>query len=135
MTWPQIVDACLIHGWIDGVRKTIDETAWKIRLTPRRKGSRWSNINVARAEALTGEGRMTPAGKAAFEARDPEDARRYAYEREMAALAPDEEERFRAKTAAWAFWEAGAAVVSPPDPQLDDHRQAAGDARRSVSKP
>ncbi len=105
VTWPQIVDACLLHGWIDGIRKSLGEEAWKIRLTPRRKGSRWSEINIRRAKGLIAEGRMTPAGMAAWEARDPDDERRYAYEREMAVLAPDEETRFRADEAAWAYWE------------------------------
>jgi uncharacterized protein YdeI (YjbR/CyaY-like superfamily) len=105
VTWPQIVDACLLHGWIDGVRKSLGVEAWKIRLTPRRKGSRWSEINIRRAKALIAEGRMSPAGMAAWEARDPDDERRYAYEREMAVFSPEEERRFRAKPAAWAFWE------------------------------
>jgi uncharacterized protein YdeI (YjbR/CyaY-like superfamily) len=105
VTWPQIVDACLMHGWIDGIRKSLGDNAWKIRLTPRRKGSRWSEINIRRAKELVAEGRMSPAGMKAWEARNPEDKRRYAYEREMAVLAPDEEARFRAGEAAWAFWE------------------------------
>ena len=105
VTWPQIVDACLMHGWIDGIRKSLGEEAWKIRLTPRRPRSRWSEINIRRAKQLIVEGRMSPAGMKAWEARDPEDERRYAYEREMAKLDPDEEKQFRDNEAAWRHWE------------------------------
>ena len=105
VTWPQIVDACLMHGWIDGIRKSLGDEAWKIRLTPRRKGSRWSEINIKRAKQLIAEGRMSAAGLKAWEARDPEDERRYAYEREMAVFSPGEEARFQADAAAWDFWE------------------------------
>ncbi len=105
VTWPQIVDACLVHGWIDGIRKSVGEDAWKIRITPRRPKSHWSEINIKRAKALIAESRMAPAGMAAWEARDEEDTRRYSYERETAALAPEDEARFRQQEAAWRYWE------------------------------
>ena len=106
VTWPQIVDVCLVHGWIDGLRKSLGDDAWKIRLTPRRPKSRWSEINIRRARELIAGERMTPAGLAAWAARDEEDTRRYSYEREIAAFAPEDEARFRAEPEAWRYREA-----------------------------
>ena len=67
--WSQAVDEALCVGWIDGVRYRLDDTSHAQRFTPRRKGSIWSAINVAKVAALTAEGRMRPAGLAAFGAR------------------------------------------------------------------
>ena len=47
MTWPESVDEALCFGWIDGVRKRVDDDRYTIRFTPRRKGSIWSAINIA----------------------------------------------------------------------------------------
>lgn len=68
MTWSESVDEALCFGWIDGIRKRIDDERYMIRFTPR-KGSHWSPINVAKARALIASGRMTEAGRRAFEAR------------------------------------------------------------------
>lgn len=65
--WPQAVEGALAHGWIDGIRKTLDETQWIQRFTPRKPRSIWSAKNVATAERLIAEGRMTPAGLACVE--------------------------------------------------------------------
>lgn len=62
--WEQAVIGALAHGWIDGIRKTVNETQWMQRFTPRKPGSAWSAKNVAHAEKLIAEGRMTPAGLA-----------------------------------------------------------------------
>jgi uncharacterized protein YdeI (YjbR/CyaY-like superfamily) len=70
ITWPESVDEALCFGWIDGVRRTIDDESYSIRFTPRRPRSIWSLVNVKRAEELTKLGRMHPAGLRAFEARD-----------------------------------------------------------------
>ena len=66
--WPQAVEGALAYGWIDGIRKTLDETQWIQRFTPRKPRSIWSAKNVATAERLIAEGRMTPAGMAAVQA-------------------------------------------------------------------
>lgn len=66
--WPQAVEGALAHGWIDGIRRTLDERTWVQRFTPRKPGSVWSGKNVATAERLIAEGRMTPRGLAAVEA-------------------------------------------------------------------
>lgn len=65
--WQQAVVEALAYGWIDGIRKTVDETRWKQRFTPRKPGSAWSAINRAHAERLIAEGRMLPAGLAQVE--------------------------------------------------------------------
>jgi uncharacterized protein YdeI (YjbR/CyaY-like superfamily) len=69
VTWPQAVDEALCVGWVDGVRHRIDDERYTIRFSPRRRGSRWSQINVRRVAALKKAGRMTAAGLAAFAAR------------------------------------------------------------------
>jgi uncharacterized protein YdeI (YjbR/CyaY-like superfamily) len=109
ITWPEAVDEALCFGWIDGIRKSIDETRYKNRFTPRKKGSNWSNVNIGRVAALTKEGRMRPAGLAAFEARDPKKSGVYSFEqRERATLGAELERRFRANAKAWAFFQAQA---------------------------
>ena len=69
MTWPESVDEALCFGWIDGVRKGVDADRYTIRFTPRKAGSIWSSVNIAKMQVLTDQGRMQPAGLAAFEGR------------------------------------------------------------------
>ena len=69
LTWPESVDEALCHGWIDGIRKRVNEDRYTIRFTPRRPGSVWSAINLRKAKALIAAGRMRPSGLAAFRAR------------------------------------------------------------------
>ena len=66
ITWPESVDEALCFGWIDGVRKRIDEDSYVIRFTPRKTSSVWSNINIRNAEKLIAEKRMQPAGLKAY---------------------------------------------------------------------
>lgn len=134
LTWPQSVDEALCFGWIDGVRKRIDDGAYTIRFTPRRPGSIWSAVNVARVAALAGEGRMRPAGLAAFERRIERRTGVYAYEqRDAAALSPSQARRFRQARAAWRWFEAAAPsyrqrmlywVVSAKKPETRERRLA-----------
>jgi uncharacterized protein YdeI (YjbR/CyaY-like superfamily) len=104
--WSQAVDEALCVGWIDGVRRSVDDTSHIQRFTPRRKGSTWSAVNVAKVAALTEEGRMRPAGITAFEARTAANTAIYSYERAAATFTPDEEARIRTDPAAWTDWEA-----------------------------
>jgi uncharacterized protein YdeI (YjbR/CyaY-like superfamily) len=103
ITWPQSVDEALCFGWIDAVRHRIDDDAYRIRFTRRRAGSVWSQVNQRRFAELKAEGRVAPAGQAAFDVGRPS---AYSYEREADALAADEIARFRADRVAWAFFEA-----------------------------
>ena len=69
ISWPESVDEALCFGWIDGIRKTLDESRYVIRFTPRKARSTWSAVNIARIAELTRLERMAPAGIAAFEKR------------------------------------------------------------------
>lgn len=80
ITWPESVDEALCYGWIDGIRKSVDERSYKIRFTPRRPLSIWSSINLKRVAELTKEGRMQPAGEKAFAARRENKSGIYSYE-------------------------------------------------------
>jgi uncharacterized protein YdeI (YjbR/CyaY-like superfamily) len=105
LTYREALDEALCFGWIDGVIRALDGDSFAQRFTPRRRGSRWSAVNVKRAKELIAEGRMRPAGRAAFEARTG-DAAGYSFEARAVALAPALERHFRANAAAWAGWEA-----------------------------
>ena len=110
ITWPESVDEALCVGWIDGVRRGLDEQRYTVRFTPRRKGSIWSAVNIARVAALTAEGRMQPAGLAAFAARREERSQVYAYEQaERPAELPEPyATALRTHPAAWKFFQAQA---------------------------
>jgi uncharacterized protein YdeI (YjbR/CyaY-like superfamily) len=105
VTWPEVVEEALCFGWIDGIRKGHGPDSYMNRITPRRPGSNWSAINVANVERLTRDGRMRPAGLAAYDARDPARTAVYSFEQEEHSLTPDHEARFRANAVAWAWWE------------------------------
>ncbi len=105
ITWQESVDEALCFGWIDGLRKKIDEDAYKIRFTPRRPRSKWSAKNIASVEKLTAEGRMRPAGLRAFENGRQDGSGTYSYEqRKDAELGTEYEQIFRRETRAWAFF-------------------------------
>jgi len=107
MTWAESVDAALCFGWIDGVRKRIDEHSYQIRFTPRKPTSIWSRINIERARILKREGRMREAGLKAYAHRRENKSRIYSYEQQKtAALERADELRFRNAKAAWKFFEA-----------------------------
>jgi uncharacterized protein YdeI (YjbR/CyaY-like superfamily) len=106
ITWPESVDEALCFGWIDGVRRRIDDVSYSIRFTPRKKTSTWSAINIARIAELTKVGRMQPAGLRAFEHRREEKSGIYAYENEERTLSADDEKTFRANKKAWEFFNA-----------------------------
>jgi uncharacterized protein YdeI (YjbR/CyaY-like superfamily) len=106
VTWSEAVDEALCVGWIDGVVQRLDDASHAQRFTPRRRASTWSAVNVAKAMALTAEGRMRPAGIRAFEARTAARTGIYSYERPAGSLTDEETERFRADPTAWQDWEA-----------------------------
>jgi uncharacterized protein YdeI (YjbR/CyaY-like superfamily) len=107
VSWSETVDEALCVGWIDSVRYSVEGGRFVQRLTPRRKGSNWSAVNIAKVGQLIDEGRMKPAGLAAFEARSEERSAIYSYERRKeAAFEPDQEARFRGNEEAWAWFAA-----------------------------
>ena len=106
MTWPEAVDEALCFGWIDGVRKSIDETSYIIRFTPRKPRSTWSAVNIGRVQELAKEGRMRPAGMRAFEARTEDKSGIYSYEQSNNVELGDAMERqFQANQTAWDFFQ------------------------------
>jgi uncharacterized protein YdeI (YjbR/CyaY-like superfamily) len=108
ISYPEAVDEALCYGWIDGVRKSIDEGSYTVRFTLRKPKSRWSAVNIRRAEKLAREGRMCAAGLKAFEsAKDQPQS--YSYEqRDKASLDRAMERQFRAHREAWDFFQAQA---------------------------
>ena len=106
ITWPQSVDEALCVGWIDGVRRRIDDESYSIRFTPRRPTGIWSAVNIRRMGELIAEGRVLPAGLAAFERRSEEKSKIYAYEqRHSAVLDPAFEKEFKKNRAAWKYFQ------------------------------
>jgi uncharacterized protein YdeI (YjbR/CyaY-like superfamily) len=106
ITWPESVDEALCFGWIDGVRRRIDDVSYSIRFTPRKKTSTWSAINIARVAELTKLDRMQPAGLRAFEHRREEKSAIYSYENETRTLPAEDEKKLRAHKKAWEFFNA-----------------------------
>ena len=107
ITWPEAVDGALCYGWIDGIRKSIDDISYKIRFTPRKLRSVWSAVNVKRASELSNAGLMHSAGLAAFQKRDEKRSAIYSYEqRKRAKLPAAHTTQFRNQPTAWAFFQA-----------------------------
>ena len=105
MTYAQAVEEALCFGWIDGLTRRIDDEVTSNRYTPRRKGSSWSAINIAKMAELKAAGRLHPAGLRVFEERDRRKDAIYSYERPPAELPRDMLVRLMADAKAWAFWE------------------------------
>lgn len=106
ITWPDSVDEALCVGWIDGIRKSIDDDSYTIRFTPRKQRSTWSAVNIKRAQELIDQGLMQPAGLKAFNARQEKRSGIYSYEQRSPAL-PDPYQRLLKKNpAAWKFFQA-----------------------------
>ena len=86
ITWPESVDQALCFGWIDGIRKSIDDTSYMIRFTPRKARSIWSAVNIKRAGELIEQGLMRPAGLKAFTAHEENRSGIYSYEQRSPEL-------------------------------------------------
>jgi uncharacterized protein YdeI (YjbR/CyaY-like superfamily) len=104
ITWPESVDEALCVGWIDGIRKSLDESSYPIRFTPRKPRSTWSAVNIRRARALTKEGRVHPAGLHSFEARRENRSGIYSYEQRPDDLAEPYRSALRKHKSAWSFF-------------------------------
>lgn len=98
-TWPEAVDVALCFGWIDGLRKSVDNESYQVRFTPRRKNSVWSSVNVRKAEALTRSGKMRPEGLELFNNR--KDAQGYSSETRKLNLTSAYEQYFKEHQTAW----------------------------------
>lgn len=104
MTWSESVDQALCYGWIDGVRKSINEESYCIRFTPRRPNSIWSAINIKKVEFLTKSGAMKPEGLKAFALRKEENSYTYSHEKEAAEFSSEYLKLFKQNKAAWEFF-------------------------------
>lgn len=106
VTWSQSVDEAICFGWIDGIRRSIDEESYCIRFTPRKPGSNWSKVNIAKAEELMRKGLMYPAGTAAFLKRKDINTNEYSYEARSPVL-PEEPmlKMFRENKRAWEYYQ------------------------------
>ena len=105
ITYPEALDEALCFGWIDGVRRKLDETSYVQRFTPRKPRSIWSLVNVGHVERLKKEERMHASGLAAYERRTPERTGIYSFENRPKQLSPAFEKRFRQNKKAWKFFE------------------------------
>jgi uncharacterized protein YdeI (YjbR/CyaY-like superfamily) len=105
MTWSEAVDQALCFGWIDGVRRKVDEESYSNRFTPRRPNSNWSAVNIAKVAQLSEKGLMKPAGIAAFEKRTEAKSAIYAYENELKQFSDEFEKQFKEREKAWDFFE------------------------------
>lgn len=106
ITWPESVDAALCFGWIDGVRKSIDEDSYMIRFTPRKTRSTWSSVNIKRAKELLEVGLMQPAGLNAFQARQENRSGIYSYEQRGVDLPDQYGKLLKKNSGAWKFFQA-----------------------------
>ena len=99
------MDQALCFGWIDGIRKRVDEISYQIRFTPRRRGSIWSAINIERAKQLVRQKQMRPTGLKAFAARIENKSGIYSYEQRGTELSQPYAKLLKKNNAAWNFFE------------------------------
>ena len=104
-TWSQSVDQALCFGWIDGIRKSIDEVSYRIRFTPRNPKSNWSAINIKKIKELTKLGLMHPAGIEAFKKREEKRSEVYSFEQNKVKLSKEYELKFKSNKKAWEFFQ------------------------------
>ncbi len=104
ITYKEAVDEALCFGWIDGIKKRVDEARYTHRFTPRKGGSIWSVVNTRRVGELIAMKRMARPGLEVFESRDPEKTRLYSFENRPKAFDPALERAFRKQAKAWTFF-------------------------------
>ena len=104
LTYREALDEALCFGWIDGVRRRVDDLSYTNRFSPRTKRSTWSAINIKRVHELMEAGRMAPPGQRVFEGRDDSRTNLYSYERATCQLPPEYVKLFRGRPKAWTFF-------------------------------
>ena len=105
ISYKESVDEGLCFGWIDGIRKSVDDERWKIRYTPRTSTSIWSKVNLKRIKELIEMGRVEPSGMKAYEQRDEKLTNQYSFEQNNAELSPEYEAQFQANEKAWQYFQ------------------------------
>ena len=106
ITWPESIDQALCYGWIDGIRRKIDESIYAVRFTPRKRGSLWSPVNISRAKALIANGQMRPPGLTAFKKKAEYKSGAYSYDHRQVDLPAPYARLLKKNKAAWAFFQA-----------------------------
>ena len=104
ITYPEAVDQALCFGWIDGIKKKVDEFSYTHRFTPRKSNSNWSSSNIKRAGELSRLGFMHPAGIKVFNQRDKKKIKQYSYERKIQTLDQSFMHIFKTHVKAWNFF-------------------------------
>jgi uncharacterized protein YdeI (YjbR/CyaY-like superfamily) len=112
LTWSESVDQALCFGWIDGIRRSIDDESYCIRFTPRKPASKWSAINIKKVEELTKLGMMKPEGLKVFRLTDEDKARICSNENQPVELPESYKKKFMANKKAWAYF-----ISMPPSYQ------------------
>lgn len=104
ITYAEALDEALCWGWIDGIRKRVDDESYTNRFTPRKEKSIWSLVNIEHVARLTAEGRMQPSGLAAFEKRKSERTGVYSFEQDSVVFEPEMLSEFQSHKVAWEYW-------------------------------
>jgi len=105
VTWSQAVDEAICFGWIDGIRKSLDEESYCNRFTPRKPTSNWSAINIKKVEELTKLGLMKPEGLHAFSLRKENHSIVYSYENHSVEFEKSYEKKFKSNNKAWKYFQ------------------------------
>lgn len=106
VTYSEALDLALCFGWIDGVRRSLDDWSFAVRFSPRQPRSIWSKVNLRRFEQLVRSGLVAPAGRQAFRQRDPARSGLYSFESRPRDLPPAYSRLFRSRPAAWSYFAA-----------------------------
>jgi uncharacterized protein YdeI (YjbR/CyaY-like superfamily) len=108
MSWSDSVDEALCFGWIDGVRKSLDEFSYQVRFTKRKKTSIWSKVNIEKVHQLIQSNKMLPEGLQAFEARTFDKTLVYSYEQPSYHFIIEYENIFKQNIQAYQFFQSWA---------------------------
>ena len=106
ISYKDAVDQALCFGWIDGIKKRVDEERYTHRFSPRKKDSIWSSVNASRVKELIALERMAKPGLEAWARRDPKKTGIYSFENRPKTFDAALEREFRKQPAAWTFFRA-----------------------------
>ncbi|MEP2668539.1 MAG: YdeI/OmpD-associated family protein [Cyclobacteriaceae bacterium] len=105
ITWPESVDEAICYGWIDGIRKSLDEESYTIRFTPRKEKSHWSAVNIKRFSELKKLGLIRASGQLAFERMESKNSKQASFEQGKVALPKKFETKIKANKKAWIYFQ------------------------------
>ena len=106
ITWPEAVDEAICFGWIDSIRRKIDDISYTNRFTPRNPRSNWSLVNINKVKQLKKLGLMRPKGLEAFNKFKINSKHHYSYETDTAELDKSYVNIFRKNKKAWSWFSA-----------------------------